>query len=135
VGSAAQTKAMKKVAGRLRIELAQFRELAAFAQYSSELDETTKKTINRGRVLTEVLKQNEFEPVPFERQVVLMFAATQGLFDSEPIADVQSAYEDYLAFLDKLHVDLFEAIRERGELPDDLQAKLKKTHEEFKRKK
>lgn len=135
VGSAAQTKAMKKVAGRLRIELAQFRELAAFAQYSSELDETTKKTINRGRVLTEVLKQNEFEPMPFERQVVLMFAATQGVFDNEPITNVQSMYEDYLSFLDKLHADLFEAIRERGELPDDLQAKLKKTHEEFKRKK
>ncbi|MDZ4284267.1 MAG: F0F1 ATP synthase subunit alpha, partial [Patescibacteria group bacterium] len=81
VGSSAQTKAMKKVAGRLRLELAQFRELAAFMQFSSELDEGTQKRIERGKVLSEILKQPELAPIPFEYQVVLIWAATNGYFD------------------------------------------------------
>ncbi|MDZ4296670.1 MAG: F0F1 ATP synthase subunit alpha, partial [Patescibacteria group bacterium] len=81
VGSAAQTKAMKKVAGRLRLELAQFRELAAFTQFASELDESTRKRIERGRILTELLKQPEARPLPFEKQVVLMYAGTNGHLD------------------------------------------------------
>ncbi|HVS79897.1 MAG TPA: F0F1 ATP synthase subunit alpha [Candidatus Paceibacterota bacterium] len=135
VGSSAQTKAMKKVAGRLRLELAQFRELAAFAQYSSELDEGTKRTINRGRVLTEVLKQNELEPMPFEKQIVLIYAATQGLFDAVPLDDVRKTYEEFLSFVDKLHADILASLKDSGELTDDTAAKLKAINEEFRQMK
>jgi len=103
VGSAAQTKAMKKVAGRLRLELAQFRELKAFVQFASDLDEATKKKIQRGELLTEVLKQNDREPMPFEKQVVILYAALNGFLDDVPLEKIKSFEEKFLDYLNKLH--------------------------------
>ncbi|MFY9463250.1 MAG: F0F1 ATP synthase subunit alpha, partial [Candidatus Sungiibacteriota bacterium] len=117
VGSAAQTKAMKKVAGRMRLELAQFRELAAFAQFASELDEGTRKRIERGRVLTEILKQPERAPLPFEKQVVLMYAGTNGYFDDVAPTEVAATALKLLDYLEKMHRDItLEQIQTSGDL-------------------
>ena len=133
VGSSAQTKAMKKVAGRLRLELAQYRELAAFAQYSAELDPATKRTITRGRALTEILKQDELVPVPFEKQVALIFAGTQGLFDELPAESVAQKAQDFMIYMEKMHSnDILEVIHSSGELKDDTVEKLKKAMTDFK---
>ncbi|MBI2053224.1 MAG: F0F1 ATP synthase subunit alpha [Candidatus Sungbacteria bacterium] len=134
VGSAAQTKAMKKVAGRLRLELAQFRELAAFAQFASELDEGTRKRIERGRVLTELLKQAELSPLPFEYQVVLMYAGTQGFLDDVPPAQVAETGTALLDYMDKMHrAPVFEQIKISGDLTKETEESLKKALGEFKK--
>ena len=134
VGSAAQTKAMKKVAGRIRLELAQFRELAAFAQFSSELDESTRKRIERGRILTEILKQPELSPMPFEKQVVLIYAGTNGYFDDLAPADVAGVCAKLLDYLEKMHRDdVLEKIKTSGGLPADTEAALRTAIEEFKK--
>ncbi len=134
VGSAAQTKAMKKVAGRLRLELAQFRELAAFAQFSSELDEATRKRLDRGQALTELLKQPELDPLPFERQAVLIFAGTQGYFDSVPVSDIQKTAASLLDYIDKLHrEEIFETIKASGELSDETVERLRSALEELRK--
>ena len=134
VGSAAQTKAMKKVAGRMRLELAQFRELAAFAQFASELDESTRKRIERGRVLTEILKQPEREPLPFEKQVVLMYAATNGYFDDVAPTEVGAVATKLLDYLEKMHRDTtLDKIQSTGDLAKDTEKALKKAIEEFKK--
>ena len=134
VGSAAQTKAMKKVAGRIRLELAQFRELAAFAQFSSELDESTRKRIERGRILTEILKQPELSPMPFEQQVVLIYAGTNGYFDELAPADVTGTSAKLLDYLEKMHRDdVLEKIKASGELSADIEATLKTAIGEFKK--
>ncbi len=133
VGSVAQTKAMKKVAGKLRLELAQYRELAAFVQFASELDESTRNRIARGRVLTEVLRQPELSPVPFEKQVCLIWAGTNGYFDKVPPAEVRETSEAFLDYLEKMHRDAtLEKIKTSGELSDDAEGALKKAAEEFK---
>src|SRR6201992_2289958 len=88
VGSAAQTKAMKKVSGSIKLELAQYREMAAFAQFGSDLDASTQKLLNRGSRLTELLKQKQFAPMPFEEQTASIFAGTNGYLDTVPVADV-----------------------------------------------
>ncbi len=132
VGSSAQTKAMKKVAGRLRLELAQFRELAAFMQFSSELDEATRKRIERGRILTEILKQPELEPIPFEEQVVLLWAATNGLFDEAGAENASERGVAFLAYIDKLHREgILDTIRESGDFTEETETALKKVAEEF----
>jgi len=134
VGSAAQTKAMKKVAGRLRLELAQYRELAAFVQFASELDESTRKRIERGRVLTELLKQPELEPAPFEKQTVLIYAGTNGYFDDVSPADVGKVSAGLLDYLEKMHRKaILERLQSTGELVDEIEKKLKVAIEEFKK--
>ena len=133
VGSSAQTKAMKKVAGRLRLELAQFRELAAFMQFSSELDEATRKRIERGKVLTEILKQPELEPIPFEYQVVLIWAATNGYFDEVGAENAAERGRAFLEYVDKLHrEEILGTIRTSGDLSDETLAALKAAAEAFK---
>ncbi|MDD4989334.1 MAG: F0F1 ATP synthase subunit alpha [Candidatus Pacebacteria bacterium] len=120
VGSAAQTKAMKKVAGKLRLELAQYRELAAFSQFASELDESTQKTLARGKVLTECLKQDELVPIPFEKQAVLIYAATNGYLDKVPAEKIVDAGIAVIDYLEKMHKEkIFEAIKKSGEMSDD----------------
>jgi F-type H+-transporting ATPase subunit alpha len=134
VGSAAQTKAMKKVAGRLRLELAQFRELAAFVQFASELDEATQKRIERGRVLTELLKQPELHPMPFERQTILIYAGTNGYFDDVPpekIAETSAALLDYIEKMRR--EEIVEEIRKSQALSDEVESLLKSALEEFKK--
>ncbi len=127
VGSAAQTKAMKKVAGRLRLELAQFRELAAFVQFASDLDEGTRRRIERGRVLTEALKQEELDPIPFEKQVVAIYAATQGFLDGAAPQDVRERTMHILDVLEKMHREsILDAIRESGELSEKVENELKR---------
>lgn len=134
VGSAAQTKAMKKVAGRLRLELAQYRELAAFVQFASELDEATRKRIEHGRALTELLKQRELEPMSFEKQVCLIWAGTNGYFDDIPPAEVAGSGEKFLEYLEKMYRDdVLEKIKASGELTEEAEDKLRKAIEEFKK--
>lgn len=134
VGSSAQTKAMKKVAGRLRLELAQFRELAAFAQFASELDESTRKRIERGRVLVELLKQPELNPVSFEKQVCLIYAGTNGYFDDVSPVEVGAVGGKLIEYLEKLYGEkVLGKIKESGELSQDVEEKLKKAIGEFKK--
>ena len=133
VGSAAQTKAMKKVAGRLRLELAQFRELAAFAQFASELDEPTRKRLERGHVLTELLKQPELEPLPFEKQVVLIYSGTNGYLDDVPAAEVRKTAEKLLGYIEKMFAkSVLEKIQSSGELTEETENKLRAGIQEFK---
>jgi F-type H+-transporting ATPase subunit alpha len=125
VGSAAQTKAMKKVAGSIKLELAQYREMAAFAQFGSDLDASTQKLLNRGARLTELLKQPQFSPLPFEEQTVSIFAGTQGFLDSIPVQDVVRYEAAMLTEMRTSHADILAAIRDTKDLSDETKAKLK----------
>jgi F-type H+-transporting ATPase subunit alpha len=126
VGSTAQTKAMKKVAGRLRLELAQFRELQAFAQFASDVDQATRDKLKRGGILTEILKQDDLQPIGFEKQVIAVYAATNGYFDAVPKADIKSVERRLLDHVGKLHEkDILAPLREKGELTADIETKLK----------
>lgn len=124
VGSSAQIKAMKQVAGKIKGELAQYRELAAFAQFGSDLDASTQKLLNRGARLTELLKQPQFSPLKVEEQVVVIYAGTNGYLDNLPVAKVR-AYEDGLLLLLRTkHADILETIRTSKELSKETTAKL-----------
>lgn len=125
VGSAAQTKAMKKVAGRLRLELAQFRELEAFAQFGSDLDEATRKKLERGRRLVEVLKQKQFSPLPFEKQVCLLYAAVNGHLDSVEVKDLPAYEKKLYDRLDTVNAKLAEKLRKERQWTGDIEKELK----------
>jgi F-type H+-transporting ATPase subunit alpha len=131
VGSAAQTKAMKKVAGSIKLELAQYREMAAFAQFGSDLDASTQKLLNRGARLTELLKQRQYNPMPFEDQVVSIFAGTQGYLDGIATRDVTRYEQSMLAAMKSEHADILAAIRDSKDLSDDTRAKLKAALDAF----
>ena len=121
VGSAAQTKAMKKVAGKLRLEMAQFRELQAFVQFASDLDEGTRKRINRGIVLTEVLKQGELMPLPFEMQVLSIYLGVNGHLDATPKEKVGETVANFLDYAKKMHEnDVVKPLRESKELKEEI---------------
>lgn len=126
VGGAAQTKAMKKVAGPLRLDLAQFRELEAFAQFASDLDETTKKQIDRGRRTVELLKQGQYEPMSMEHQVAILYAITRGLMDTVPVEDVRAWETAFHAFLDREAADTMSALHEKAVLEPEIEDGLKK---------
>ncbi|MCI0597864.1 F0F1 ATP synthase subunit alpha [Candidatus Parcubacteria bacterium] len=131
VGSSAQTKAMKKVSGKIKLELAQFRELEAFMQFTSDLDENTKKQIDAGRRMTEVLKQKNGEPLPFEMQAVVIFAATNGFFDGftpEEAHTVEKKLRDYLIREAK---NVLTSIREKKEITEDSEKELLTSLEQF----
>ncbi|MEQ1542483.1 MAG: F0F1 ATP synthase subunit alpha, partial [Novosphingobium sp.] len=119
VGGAAQTKAMKKVAGSIKLELAQYREMAAFAQFGSDLDASTQKLLNRGARLTELLKQAQFSPLPFEEQTVSIFAGTNGYLDSIPTGDVTRYEAEMLSFMRESHADVLKTIRDSRDFGDD----------------
>src|SRR6201995_4721974 len=125
VGSAAQTKAMKKVAGKIKGELAQYREMAAFAQFGSDLDASTQRLLNRGSRLTELLKQPQFSPLKMEEQVVVIYAGTNGYLDSLPLNKVRDFEDGLLSLLRGKHADILTAIRDARDLSDDTAAKLK----------
>lgn len=131
VGSAAQTKAMKKVAGRLRLELAQYRELAAFVQFGQDLDEATKKQIERGRRLTELLKQPQYQPMPFEEEVISLFAAVNGFLDGVAVEKIQDFEKGLLQFLHEQHQDVPHAIRDTADISPELDAQLRSILENF----
>ncbi len=125
VGSAAQTKAMKKVSGSIKLELAQYREMAAFAQFGSDLDAATQKLLARGARLTELLKQAQYSPMPVEEQVASIFAGTQGFIDAVETRDVTRYEAAMLSFLRSEHKDILKKIRDTKALDDDTAAKLK----------
>lgn len=131
VGGSAQIKAMRKVAGTLRLELSQYRELQAFAQFGSDLDKATQARLIRGERLTELLKQDQYQPMPVEKQVVSLFAGTRGFLDDIPVQDVRRFERDLLSYFEEKHQDLLDEIKNTGNLPDE--EKLMKAIEEFKK--
>ena len=131
VGSAAQTKAMKKVAGSIKLELAQYREMAAFAQFGSDLDASTQRLLNRGARLTELLKQPQFQPLPFEEQVASIFAGVNGYLDTIPTKDVTRFEAAFLSEMRSKHADVLTAIRDSKDLSADSTAALKSALEAF----
>src|SRR6187401_428810 len=131
VGGSAQIKAMRQVAGTLRLDLAQFRELAAFAQFGSDLDATTQRMLSRGSRLVEILKQGQYQPLSVEKQVAIVFAATNGLLDSVPVEKLRQ-YEDGLyRFLETSHPQVLTSIAEKKILDDDVKAALKAALEDY----
>jgi len=125
VGSAAQTKAMKKVAGKIKGELAQYREMAAFAQFGSDLDATTQRLLARGSRLTELLKQAQFSPLKMEEQVVVIYAGTSGYLDAFPVGKVSAFETGLLSLVRTKHNDILEDIRKSNDLSSDTEKKLK----------
>src|SRR3954471_18565113 len=125
VGGSAQIKAMKKVAGRLRLDLAQFRELEAFAQFGSDLDKASQQQLSRGARVVEVLKQPQYDPQPVEREVVQVYAVTGGYMDAYPPSDAKRFASEFCEYLDARHPEIFSAIRSTGELSDEHEATLK----------
>jgi len=131
VGSAAQTKAMKKVAGTLRLDLAQFRELAAFAQFGQDLDESTKKRIDRGRRLTELLKQPQYNSIPFEEQVVSIFAAVKGYLDTTPVEKVSLFEKGFIRFVKERYPNVISGLKEKGEITPEIDSALNAASKDF----
>jgi F-type H+-transporting ATPase subunit alpha len=134
VGGAAQVAAMKKVAGKLRLDLAQYRELAAFAQFGSDLDKATQQQLARGARMTELLKQGQYQPLPVEKQILILFSVTNGYADALPI-DALGRYErDLYAFVDSRHAALWNEIATKGtdkKAWNDLTARMKAVLTEF----
>jgi F-type H+-transporting ATPase subunit alpha len=131
VGSAAQTKAMKKVAGRIKGELAQYREMAAFAQFGSDLDATTQRLLNRGARLTELLKQPQFSPLKMEEQVVLIYAGVNGYLDPIAVDRVRAFEQGLLSLMRSRHPGILESIRDSRDLDDATAGKLKGAVDEY----
>src|SRR5437868_6241786 len=131
VGSSAQTKAMKKVAGKIKGELAQYREMAAFAQFGSDLDASTQRLLNRGSRLTELLKQPQFSPLKMEEQVCVIWAGTNGYLDALPLNKVRAFEDGLLSLLRGKNIDILNSIRESRDLSDDTAGKLKTVVEAF----
>ncbi|OAF65839.1 hypothetical protein A3Q56_06419 [Intoshia linei] len=125
VGSAAQIKAMKQVAGSMKLELAQYRDVAAFAQFGSDLDESTQKQLNRGLRLTELLKQGQYEPMPIEEQVCVLYAGVHGYLDKIPANRIMPFEKEYLINLRQNHAEILNEIKTKGELSKELDGKLK----------
>jgi len=132
VGGNAQIKAMKQVAGTLRLELAQYREMAAFAQFGSDLDTATQRQLNRGARLVELLKQGQYQPLSVQQQVLIIYAGTNGFVDELPLNALKKYEQELYAFVEAKHPDVFADILKKRELDGDLRAKLNKTLEEFK---
>ncbi|MBZ5576053.1 MAG: F0F1 ATP synthase subunit alpha [Acidobacteriia bacterium] len=132
VGGNAQTKAMKSIAGRLRLEMAQYRALAAFAQFGSDLDKASVDQLNRGKHLVEILKQGQYQPLSLEKQVIIIFAGTQGFLDDLPVEQVRKFEEELYRFIDNAHRDIRDEIRDKKVLDDALRARLKDAIAEFK---
>lgn len=132
VGGAAQIKAMKQVAGTLRIELAQYRELAAFAQFGSDLDKASQAQLERGKRLTEILKQEQYKPMEVEKQVLIIWTATNGYVDDIPVEDVRRFEKEFLSFVENARPAVLEEIRTKKALDDKLIEKMRQAVEDFK---
>ena len=132
VGGNAQIKAMKQVAGTLRLELAQYREMAAFAQFGSDLDQATQRQLNRGARLVELLKQGQYEPLSVERQILIIYAGTNGFVDELPVTALKKYEQELYSFVESKHPEIFADILKKRELDNDLRAKMNKALEEFK---
>ena len=123
---------MKQVAGTLRIDLAQFRELAAFAQFGSDLDKSTQAQLERGRRLTEILKQPQYVPMEVEDQVFIIWAVTNGLADDVEVADLKRFEEDLTTFVKSSHPGVLNTLRDKRSIDDELKAQMKEAVEDFK---
>ncbi len=131
VGGSAQIKAMKSVAGTLRLDLAQYRELEAFAQFGSDLDKATQRQLARGARLVEILKQDQYTPLPVEKQVLIVYAATNGFVDKYEVSQLRKYEEQLYSFFEAKKADVLETIRTKKVLDDDLKAKLNEALQEF----
>jgi len=132
VGGACQTKAMKKVAGTLRLDMAQFRELEAFAQFGSDLDKATQQQLTRGQRLVEILKQSQYVPMSAEKEVVILYAGTAGYLDNLPVEAVPEYEAQMLEYFEGKYPEIFKEIKEKNAISDDLDSKLKNALDEFK---
>jgi F-type H+-transporting ATPase subunit alpha len=132
VGGSAQTKAMKQVAGTLRLDLAQYRDLAAFAQFGSDLDKATQAQLNRGQRLTEILKQPQYSPMPVEQQVLIIWAATKGFVDDIAVEDLKKFERGLLPFVENSHPGVLERIRDRKKLDEEIETEMRAAVTEFK---
>jgi F-type H+-transporting ATPase subunit alpha len=133
VGGAAQIKAMSKLAGTLRLELSQYYELAAFAQFGSDLDKATKAKLERGKRIVEILKQDEHQPLPVEKEVISIYLATKGHLDDIPVEDVRRFEKEFHAFMDNKYADVLKAIREEKVLTDKIDEQIRQAISEFKK--
>jgi F-type H+-transporting ATPase subunit alpha len=131
VGGDAQTKAMKQVASRLRLDMAAFRELAAFAQFSSDLDKTTQFRLNRGQRLQEILKQPQYNPIPLEDQVMIIYAGTRGFADNVPIERMRAWENDLLRYMESSHPEVGKDIAEKKRITEENEDDLRKSLETF----
>ncbi len=131
VGGNAQIKAMKKIAGTLRLDLAQYREMAAFAQFASDLDASTRAQLERGQRLTELLKQGQYVPLPVEKQVLIIYAGTNGFVDKLPVESLKEFEQELYRHVDEKHPDLWSDIREKREITDEIKKKLDKVLKKF----
>jgi F-type H+-transporting ATPase subunit alpha len=131
VGGSAQIRAMRQVAGTLRLDLAQYRELAAFAQFGSDLDKSTQAQLTRGARLVEILKQPQYEPLPVEKQVAIIFAGTNGYLDAIPVSEIRSFETELYSFLDARHPKVLRGIAEKKQLDDELKSALNSAVKEF----
>ena len=134
VGGNAQIKAMKKVAGSLKLDLAQYRELEAFAKFGSDLDQATQRTLAKGERLVELLKQGQYEPLPVEKQVISIFAATNGFMESISVKDIKRFQSEMLEFIEVNNKNIFEEIKTKKQISDELNATIKKTITDFQSK-
>ncbi len=131
VGGNAQIKAMKQVAGTLRLELAQYREMAAFAQFGSDLDQATQRQLNRGARLVELLKQGQYQPLPVEKQILIIYAGTSGFVDDLPLGALKKYEQELYTFIDMKQPDIYADILQKRELDAELRAKINKALEQF----
>lgn len=131
VGSKAQTKAMKKVAGKLRLDLAQYRELAAFAQFGSELDEATQQRLRRGERLTELLKQDQYSPMPWYKEVVVLYAAVNGYLDDMLVEKIKEWEKGFLKYIEDMKPKIFSAMQMTGDLDEKTESEIKEIIEEY----
>ncbi len=131
VGGNAQIKAMKQVAGRLRLDLAQYREMEAFAKFGSDLDETTQQQLRRGERLVEILKQDQYRPIPFEKQVAIIYAGTNGFLDKLPVGVLKRFEAEFIEYLEMKHADLLNEVAEKKILTDEWREKMNKVLETF----
>src|SRR5581483_4667885 len=133
VGGKAQTRAMRRVAGRLRLDLAQFRELAAFAQFASDLDRATRAQLERGLRMTEVLKQHQYQPMPVAQQVEIIWAATNGYLDDVPVEKVKAWENEFHRFMEASYPRIAQTITEKKDLDEPTTAQLRAAVDEFKK--
>jgi len=132
VGGAAQIKGMKQVAGRLRLDMAQYREMAAFAQFGSDLDKATRALIERGQRTTEILKQPQYAPMPVEQQIMSIYVAVNGYLDDIPVSDVLRFEEEFHKFMKANYAEVAKGIKENRAITPEIEATLKKAIKEFK---
>lgn len=134
VGGSAQIKAMRQVAGSLKLDLAQYREMAAFAQFGSDLDKATQAQLNRGKRLVEVLKQDQYQPLPFSKQVLIIYAGTNGYLDDLEVEQIRSFESELYKYVESMNAKLLESIMEKKVIDDAIKAEIEKTLKEFKQR-